>query len=123
MTRKEAFLRKGETAFKFCGISIYNRANIERWYEDYNVYQMNYLWDYDYIEFSKPIVNLGESPNQKFVQFTKSGLRWREWYTMSHWDWIKYNVLGKMFWLYKVWYPLRKFIFRKPCPWEGYSVL
>ena len=121
MIRKEAFLRNGEKAFDFCSASLYNRASIERWYKDYDVYQMTYLWDYDYIEWSKPMVNLGESPNQKFIQFTKSGLRWREWYTMSHWDWIKYHIFCKMFWLYKVYYPIRKHIFRKPYPWEGYE--
>ena len=121
MKRKEAFLRKGETAYKFCTISLYNRNNATRWYKDYTEEQMKYLWDHDYIMYTTPIYRLGESDNNKYIQFTESGLRWREWYTMSHWDWIKYHVFGKMFWLYRVYYPIRKHIFRKPYPWEGYE--
>ena len=121
MKRKEAFLRKGETAYKFCTISLYNRNNATHWYKDYTEEQMKYLWDHDYIMYTTPIYRLGESDNNKYIQFTESGLRWREWYTMSHWDWIKYHVFGKMFWLYRVYYPIRKHIFRKPYPWEGYE--
>ena len=40
MTRKEAFLRKGEIAFKFFTTSLYNRSKATRWYEDYNANQM-----------------------------------------------------------------------------------
>ena len=121
MTRKEAFLRKGEKAFDFCSTSLYNRSNATRWYEDYNVYQMTYLWDHNYITWSKPMIHLGERETEKYIEFTKTGQKWREWYTLSHWDWFKYNVLGYMFWLYKVYYPIRKHIFRKSYPWEGYE--
>ena len=121
MKRKEAFLRKGEKIFSYNFGTTYNRANVNRWYFDHTPEQMTYLWDHNYIEWSKPMVNLGECPDHKFIQFTKSGARWREWYEMSHWDWIKYHVLGYMFWKYRVYYPIRKHIFRKPYPWEGYE--
>ena len=61
------------------------------------------------------------SHRNKYIQFTKSGTRWREWYEVSHWNWIKYNVLGYIFWEYSVYYPIRKYVFRKPYPWEGYE--
>ena len=107
MTRKEAFLRSGEKAFDFCSMKPYNRSEESRWYKDYTEEQMKYLWDHDYIMYTTPIYKLGENDSNKYIQFTKSGIRWREWYEMSHWNWIKYNVLGYMFWVYTVYYPIR----------------
>ena len=121
MTRKEAFIRKGETPHKFITTSMYNRANATKWYKDHTPEQMTYLWQHGYIIWSKPISELHEPENVKYIEYTESGCKWREWYTMSYWDWFKYNILGYMFWLYKVYYPIRKYIFRKPYPWEGYD--
>ena len=121
MTRKEAFLRSGEKAFDFCSMKLYNRSGERRWYTDYTEEQMKYLWDHNYIMYTTPIYKLGESDKDKYIQFTESGTRWREWYEVSHWDWVKYNVLGYMFWVYTVYYPIRKYVFRKPYSWEGYE--
>lgn len=121
MTRKEAFLRSGEKAFDFCSMKPYNRSEESRWYKDYTEEQMKYLWDHDYIMYTTPIYKLGENDSNKYIQFTKSGTRWREWYEVSHWNWFKYNVLGYMFWVYTVYYPIRKYVFRKPYPWKGYE--
>lgn len=120
MTRKEAFLRSSEKAFDFCSMKLYNRSEESRWYKDYTEEQMKYLWKHNYIEYCPCIPQL-ERDTYKFIHFTKSGQRWREWYEQSHWSWFKYNVLGYMFWLYKVYYPIRKHVFRKPYPWEGYE--
>lgn len=119
MTRKEAFIRKGETPHEFITTSMYNRANATRWYRDHTPEQMTYLWTHGYIMWDKPMVQLGERETDKYIVYTDLGRKWREWYTMSHWDWMKYHVFGYMFWLYKVYYPIRKHIFRKPYPWEG----
>ena len=121
MTRKEAFLRSGEKAFDFCSMKTYNRSEESRWYKDYTEEQMKYLWDHNYIMYTNPIYRLGENDRNKYIQFTESGKRWREWYEVSHWNWIKYNVLGYIFWEYSVYYPIRKYVFRKPYPWEGYE--
>ena len=121
MTRKEAFLRSGEKAFDFCSMKTYNRSEESRWYKDYTEEQMKYLWDHDYIMYTTPIYRLGENDRNKYIQFTESGKRWREWYEVSHWNWFKYNVLRYMFWEYSVYYPIRKYVFRKPYPWEGYE--
>lgn len=121
MTRKEAFLRSGEKAFDFCSMKTYNRSEESRWYKDYTEEQMKYLWDHNYIMYTTPIYRLGENDRNKYIQFTESGKRWREWYEVSHWNWFKYNVLGYMFWEYSVYYPIRKYVFRKPYPWEGYE--
>lgn len=121
MTRKEAFLRSGEKAFDFCSMTLYNRSEESRWYKDYTEEQMKYLWDHHYIMYTIPITRIRENNTNKYIQFTESGARWREWYEMSHWDWIKYHILGYMFWRYKIYYPIRKHIFRKPYPWEGYE--
>ena len=121
MTRKEAFLRSGEKPFDFCSMKLYNRSEESRWHKDYTEEQMKYLWDHNYIMYTTPIYRLGESDNNKYIQFTESGTRWREWYEVSHWNWFKYNVLRYMFWEYSVYYPIRKYVFRKPYPWEGYE--
>ena len=121
MTRKEAFLRSGEKAFDFCSMKTYNRSEESRWYKDYTEEQMKYLWDHNYIMYTTPIYRLGENDRNKYIQFTESGKRWREWYEVSHWNWFKYNVLRYMFWEYSVYYPIRKYVFRKPYPWEGYE--
>lgn len=121
MKRKEAFLRNGEVAHKFSTSSLYNRSESSRWYADYSPEQMAYLWDHRYIEWDEPITFLGESPNKKYIKFTNKGLNWREWYTISHWDYIKYYFLGYTFWKYKVYYPIRKYVFGKSYPWEGYE--
>lgn len=121
MTRKEAFLRSGEKAFDFCSMKTYNRSEESRWYKDYTEEQMKYLWDHNYIMYTTPIYRLGENDRNKYIQFTESGKRWREWYEVSHWNWFKYNVLRYIFWEYSVYYPIRKYIFRKPYPWEGYE--
>lgn len=117
MTRKEAFTRKNEVAHQFCSTSLYNRALASRWYEDHSVEQMNYLFKYGYIEYTEPMTNLGEYPYDKYIQYTKRGMQWREWYTMSFKEYLKYKIFGYTFWKYKVYERIHKFITGK-YSWE-----
>lgn len=121
MTCKEAFTRKNEVAHQFCSTSLYNRALESRWYEDHSIEQMNYLFSHGYIEYTEPMTNLGEHSYDKYIQYTKRGMQCREWYTMSFKEYLKYKVFGYIFWKYKVYYPIRKYVFGKRYPWEGYE--
>ena len=100
MTRKEAHARK-DIRFSF-----YARQNATRWYQDYNVYQMTWLWEHNHIQWSKPMVELGENPNNKYIEFTERGKKWYNWYSCSLWQYIKYYILRTVWWKIK-WQNLR----------------
>lgn len=100
MTRKEAHQRKDLST------NIYGRSSIERWYNDYTDAQMSWLWEHGHIEYSEPMVHLGERPEQKYIAFTPKGRRWNDWYSMPTWFWFKYKVLRYGYLKYK-WHSLR----------------
>lgn len=85
MTRKEAHNRKDKW-------SLYGRNTNNQWYLDYTVEQMTWLWDNEHIQWSKPMYHLGETDNHKYIEFTKKGREWFDWYSMSFKDYLKYKV-------------------------------
>lgn len=88
MNRKQAHQRKI--------FSFYNRHEVKQWGEDYTAEQLKWLWDNKHIEYDKPLYHLGENDNQKYIKFTKKGQRWRNWYSCSFKEYIKYYVTGNV---------------------------
>lgn len=121
MWLKKYFVRKGETAHDFCSMSGYNRGTEKRWYEDHDKEVMDWLWNHNMIEWSKPYVQLGEPVNGKFITYTKLGRAIRAWYEFSYWDYFKYYILRKIFWEYRVYYPIMIHVFGKHYDWQDYE--
>lgn len=86
MNRKQAHQRK--TKFSF-----YNRHTSTQWADDYTEEQLKWLWDNKHIEFSKPLYDLGERGYKKYIQFTKKGRRWHDWYSNSFKEYVKYYII------------------------------
>jgi len=86
MNRKQAHQRKNR-------YSYYNRNSSTQWADDYTAEQLKWLWDNKHIEFSNPLYDLGETDNQKYIKFTKKGRRWRNWYSCSFKEYIKYYII------------------------------
>lgn len=86
MNRKQAHQRKSRFSF-------YNRNTATQWYIDYTTEQLTWLWDNKHIEFDNPLYNLGETDNKKYIQFTKKGRRWHNWYSCSFKDYVKYYII------------------------------
>ena len=121
MWLKKYFVRKGETAHKFCSINCYNRSPERQWYKDHTPEVMDWLWKHKMIQWSDPYVQLGESPTEKFIMYTKLGRKIRAWYECSYWQYFKYYILNKTFWEYKVYYPIMINIFGKHYAWQDYK--
>lgn len=100
MTRKQAHQRKN------LRLSFYARSEATRWYNDYTIEQMTWLWDNNHIQWSKPMLNLGESDKKRYIEFTKKGRKWHNWYSCSLWVYIKYYAIQVGWWRYK-WQRLR----------------
>ena len=113
MTRKEAHARKN---LRF---SIYARNNAERWYEDYTVQQMTWLWEHEHIMWSKPMIELGERETNKYIEFTPKGRRWFNWYSCTLWEYFKYYILHTVWWSVK-WHQLR-IAMRHHYDWQDYA--
>lgn len=97
MSKRKAFMRNGKKYF----ITLYNRNLYSQWYKDYNIFQMKWLWDHKMIKWSEPMVNLGESAKQKYIEFTKKGKKWNQWYSCTLKDYLYYYVI----------YPIKKKIY------------
>ena len=103
MWLKKYFVRKGETVHKFSSYTMYNRSPERQWNKDHTPEVMDWLWKHKMIQWSEPYIELGESPNKKFIAYTKLGRKIRAWYECSYWDYFKHYILKKTFWEYKVW--------------------
>lgn len=84
MKRKEAFKCKDSCFFG-------NRYPVERWYIAFNYCQMTWLWQHNMIKWSKPLIKYGEKSNNKYIEFTKRGKLWNEWY-YDRWFFIKEHI-------------------------------
>lgn len=98
MKRKEAFNLKDCYFFG-------NRYPVDNWYTTFNVKQMTWLWEHGMIQWSKPIIEIGESPNTKFIEFTKRGRLWNEWY-FDWWFFIKKHIF-RVYDIRRLWRKLR----------------
>lgn len=121
MWLKKYFVRKGETAHKFCSMSCYNRGPESRWKTDHTPEVMDWLWKHKMIQWSEPYIQLGERPTVKFIAYTKLGRKIRAWYECSYWEYFKYYILNKTFWVYKVYYPIMIHVFGKHYDWQDYK--
>ena len=52
---------------------------------------------------------------------TKLGRKIRAWYECSYWEYFKYYILNKTFWVYKVYYPIMIHVFGKHYDWQDYK--
>ena len=121
MWLKKYFVRKGETAHKFCSCKMYHRGSERRWIEDHTIEAMNWLWKHKMIQWSEPYIQLGERPTEKFIEYTKLGEKIRAFYECSYWQYFKYYILNKTFWKYKVYYPIMIHVFGKHYDWQDYK--
>lgn len=112
MRREQAFKRRNRYHF-------YNRAESSEWSDDYNQFQMEWLFKHKMVRFSEPMVEYGENPNKKYIEFTKKGLRWNRWYSCGLFDYIMIYVLRKYWWK-RLWC---KFMIKcgKHYDWQDYS--
>jgi len=120
MWLKKYFVRKGETAHKFSSCTMYNRAPEKRWYKDHDPEVMDWLWKHKMICLSNPYIQLGEWPTDTFIMYTKLGRKIRAWYECSYWEYFKYYILNKTFWMYKIYYPIMIHVFGKHYNWQDY---
>ena len=121
MWLKKYFVRKGETAHKFCTCSIYNRGPVNRWYKDHDKEVIDWLWKHKMIRLSNPYIQLRENPTEKFIAYTKLGRKIRAWYECSYWQYFKYYILNMGFWEYKVYYPIMIHVFGNHYDWQDYK--
>ena len=91
MTRKQAFLRRSKYSF-------YNRNIWGQWLSDYNEYQLEWLFKHRMVKWSEPKLHLGENPKNKYIEFTKKGEWWHDWYSFTLWEWIMVFVFKKYLW-------------------------
>lgn len=121
MWLKKYFVRKGEIAHKFSSCTTYNRGSLNRWYKDHDKEVMDWLWKHKMICLSNPYIQLGESPTEQFIAYTKLGRKIRAWYESSYWQYFKYYILNKTFLKYKVYYPIMIHVFGKHYNWQDYK--
>ena len=88
MSRRRAFMRNGKKHF----ISLYNRNSYSQWYKDYSLIQMKWLWEHKMIKWSEPMIYLGESVKQKYIEFTEKGKKWNHWYSCTLFEYFYYYV-------------------------------
>ena len=87
ISRKHAFMRNGQKYF----ISSYNRAPERTWKNDYDDLQMKYLWDHNMIKYDDTRY-FGEFEFYKYIQFTKKGKLWNDWYSCTLKEYLYYYV-------------------------------
>ena len=104
MKRSEAFLCKGEKLHQdnFGLGKVDYRRPARVFYENYSNDQLSYLWEHKYIRFSNPIEECFENKKESFIEFTPKGKKWRIWYTMPRWKYIKIYILKKYWWQHKL---------------------
>jgi len=97
----------------------YNRSYIERWFEDYGMEKLQWLLTNKHIEYSNPMPQYGEK-HEQYLQFTKKGKRWHDWYTMSLWEIFKYKIVP--FYIIRLyWQRLMIKLFNKHYAWQEYE--
>lgn len=100
MTRKEAHQRKN------LSFSFYARNREVMWYQDYSDEQLIWLFSHKHIQWSNPMVNLGENEKDTYIEFTEKGRKWHDWYSCTLWQYIKYYIIKVGWWKFQ-WQKLR----------------
>ena len=100
MTRKEAHQRRNLRT------SLYARHKTEDWYKDYSLEQMRWLWGHKHIQWSEPMIELGERKNDTYLEFTEKGRKWHNWYSCTLLEYIKYYII-RIGWWRSQWQKLR----------------
>ena len=112
MTRKVAHLAR-------IGSLAYNRSYFENWLEDYGWDKIQWLYANNHIEQTAPMPQYGER-HQVYLQFTKKGKRWHDWYTMTLFEILKYKVFP-IWRLRNAWQRLMIKLFNKHYAWQEYE--
>lgn len=104
MKRKDAFLTKFEKSSVVTGfaLSVDFRAPKENYIKSYTKEQLDYLFSNGYLEEYEKVGERWENSDETYWQWTKSGKRWRIWYTNSMKTILKIYVF-RLYWFRTKW--------------------